>query len=185
VEWLAELDRDSSLEKVLEAAISYEQVLLSQISYCAKLTHLISYSYGHGDDVVYENDNRFSLDVCVSNLISLLPKDLRMKFFNKEKEIKKKILNYASNYECIKNDSCKDNELDAIVSDIRKKLSKELYEYSHLIGFLIDYLIKKSNYSFIKYLQFQLALIVDVLVEEGVIGLKRSSLFVGRVDVPK
>jgi len=181
-----ELVRESSLEKVLEAAISYEQVLLSQISYCAKLTNLISYNYDYGDDIVYESDNEFSLEVCVSNLISLVPRDLRLKFFDKEKEIKKKILDYANNYECIKNDNCEDNELDVIASEIRKKLSKELPEYSHLIGFLIDFLvIKKSKYSFVKYLQFQLALIVDLLIEEGIIGLKRSSLFVGRVDVLK
>jgi hypothetical protein len=171
---------------VLEAAISYEQVLLSQISYCAKLTHLISYSYGYGDDVAYETDNRFSLSVCIDNLISLLPKDLRMKFFDKEKEIKKKILDYAKNYECVKNDNCKDNELDEIIPNILGKLSKEFPEYSHLIKYLITYLIREeSKYGFVKYLQFRLALIIDVLVEEGIIGLKQSSLFVGRVDVPK
>ena len=184
---MAELGREGSqLEKVLEAAISYEQVLLSQISYCAKLTHLISHSYGYGDDVAYETDNRFSLSVCIDNLISLLPKNLRIKFFDKEKEIKKKILDYASNYECIKNDSCKDNELDMIVSDIRKILSKELPEYSHLIRYVIEFIInKKSKYNFIKYLQFQLVLIIDTLIEEGIIGLKQSSLFVGRVYVSK
>jgi hypothetical protein len=31
-----------------EAAISYEQVLLSQISYCAKLTNLISATHDYG-----------------------------------------------------------------------------------------------------------------------------------------
>ena len=184
---MAELVRESSLEKVLEAAISYEQVLLSQISYCAKLTNLISYNYDYGDDNLYESDNKFSLSVCIDNLISLLPKDLRMKFFNKEKEIKNKIFDYAKNYECIKNDTCKDEELDKIILELGKKLSKEFPEYSHLLKLVIPYLIKRKieKFLFVKYLQFQLVLIIDTLVEEGIIGLKRSTLFVGRVDVPK
>jgi hypothetical protein len=188
VEWLAELDRESNpLEKVLETVISYEQVLLSQISYCAKLTHLISYNYGYGDDVAYESDNIFSLSVCIDNLISLLPKDLRMKFFNKEKEIIRKIKSYVKNYECLKNDSCKDDELEKIKISINVKLSDELPEYSHLTKYIVEYFIteEESKLISVKYKQFQFALIIDVLMEEGIIGLKQSSLFVGRVDVPK
>jgi len=181
---LAELDREnSSLEKVLEAAISYEQVLLSQISYCAKLTNLLNETLSNeGTQYIYNNTR--SLIICVDNLISLLPKDLRLKVFSREWEIRKRIADYANNYKCLKDDTCSEKDLENIELEVLRVMRKELPEYSHIISYIIRSVVRGKASSVGVY-QFRLALVVDVLMEEGIIGLKQSSLFVGRVDVPK
>jgi hypothetical protein len=174
---------ESPLEKVLEAAISYEQVLLSQISYCSKLTNLISETISN-EGVQYLRNSSSSLMVCVKNLITLLPKDLRLRVFKREAEIRKRIADYASKYECLKRDTCKEEEIYAIESAVRRAILKEFPEYAHVIDFPLN-LVIRGGASSVGMNLFRLALAVDVLMEEGVIGLKRSSLFVGRVGVPE
>jgi len=174
---------ESPLEKVLEAAISYEQVLLSQVSYCSKQTNLISETISN-EGVQYLRNSSLSLMVCVKNLITLLPKDLRLRVFSREREIVRRITDYANRYECFRNDTCGEKELDAIESAVRKAIVKEFPEYAHVIDFPLD-LVIRGEASNMGMNLFRLALVVDVLMEEGIIGLKQSSLFVGRVDVPK
>jgi hypothetical protein len=174
---------ESPLEKVLEAAISYEQVLLSQISYCSKLTNLASETIS-SEGIQYLRDNSMSLMVCVKNLITLLPKDLRLRVFSREREIEEKIADYASKHECFKSKTCGEKELDVIESAVRKAILKELPEYTHVIVYPLS-LVVRGETSSIGMDIFRLALVVDILMEEGIIGLKQSSLFVGRVDVSK
>jgi len=176
---------ESPLEKVLEAAISYEQVLLSQISYCSKLTNIVSETFS-SEGVAYLRDSSSSLVVCVGNLISLLPKHLRLKVFERGSEIKKRIADYASKYECLRKKTCREEEIETIVSEVSKAMRKELPEYAHVINYVVAWFVEGGSTSLLISLYlFRLALVVDVLMEEGVIGLKQSSLFVGRVDVPK
>jgi len=174
---------ESPLEKVLEAAISYEQVLLSQISYCSKLTNLINETFSN-EGVQYLRNSSSSLMVCVKNLITLLPKDLRLRVFSREREIEEKIADYASKHKCFKDNTCGEKELDAVESAVRKAILKELPEYTHVIMYPLSLVIRGETSS-IGMNIFRLALVVDILMEEGIIGLKQSSLFVGRVDVPK
>jgi hypothetical protein len=175
---------ESPLEKVLEAAISYEQVLLSQISYCSKLTDLLSETLS-SEGAQYLRRRYLSLVVCVGNLISLLPKHLRLKVFSREREIMRRIDGYASKYECLKRDTCKGEEIEAIISEVSRAMYKEIPEYAHLINYVVAWFVKEGTASLIGLYQLRLALVVDVLMEEGVIGLKQSSLFVGRVGVPE
>ena len=174
---------ESPLEKVLEAAISYEQVLLSQISYCSKLTNLISETLSN-EGVQYLRNSSSSLIVCVKNLITLLPKDLRLRVLSRAREIVRRIADYASKYECFRNNTCGEKELDAVESAVKRDILKEFPEYAHVIDFPLD-LVVRGGESSVGMNLFMLALVVDLLMEEGIIGLRRTGLFVGRVDVPK
>ena len=174
---------ESPLEKVLEAAISYEQVLLSQISYCSKLTNLISETFSN-EGVQYLRNSSSSLVVCVKNLITLLPKDLRLRVLSRAREIVRRIADYANEYECFRNDTCGIKELDAVESAVKRAILKEFPEYAHVIDFPLD-LVVRGGESSVGMNLFMLALVVDLLMEEGIIGLRRTGFFVGRVDVPK
>jgi hypothetical protein len=179
---------ESPLEKVLEAAISYEQVLLSQISYCSKLTNLISETFSN-EGIQYLRDRRLSLMVCVDNLISLLPKDLRLKVFERElrikREIRERLADYARKYGCPKRDTCEEEKIEAIMSEVSRAVNEEIPGYAHLIRRVVAWFVEGESVLVVCLYQLRLALVVDVLMEEGIIGLKQSSLFVGRVDVPK
>jgi len=161
---------ESPLEKVLEAAISYEQVLLSQISYCSKLTNLISETLSN-EGVQYLRDRSLSLMVCVDNLISLLPRHLRLKVFERElrieREIRRRFADYASKYECLERDTCKRGEIETIVSEVSRAMRKEIPEYAHLVRRVVAWFVDGRSASVISLYQLRLALVVDVLMEEG------------------
>jgi hypothetical protein len=175
-----ELEEGSvKISKIPEALITYDQVILSQINHCAKLSGLfIETSSGtiHRD---------VDLAVCVESLRSLLPLALRKKVEEKIAWYRQWVYERASKYICFKNKTCASDK-EAYKRMINEIISEaEFPGYRHVIDGVVNYFLwpydKHLAIHIIKFSQFKLTLIVDLLAEEGIIGLKQPTLFVGGV----
>jgi len=180
---------DVGLSRIPEAVMTYEQVLLSQINHCAKLSGLIIKA---GTQTIHRD---LDIVVCVNSLQSLLPIELRKKLEERINWFKRWIFERANRYECFRNKTCgKSSEefkkFKAMVDEIANEASEQFPGYSHIINGFISFLLwpyeVQETFNVVSAWQFKLTLIVDLLAEEGIIGLKQPTLFVGGVkNVPK
>jgi hypothetical protein len=183
-----EMEEGSSvnISKIPEALITYDQVLLSQINHCAKLSGLVIKT---GSGTIHRE---VDLAVCVDSLRSLLPITLRKKVEEKIAWYRRWVFERASKYECFKKKTCARDikAFERMIDEIMNEAVEEFPGYSHVFdGVLYYYLWPYDEHQagpIIKFSQFKLTLIVDLLAEEGIIALKQPSLFVGGVrNVPE
>jgi len=175
-----------SVARVPEAVLTYEQVILSQINYCTKLSGLVVSS--NTGTVKRVTD----LEFCVNSLISLLPIEMRRKFEERLLRFKQWVLERASRYECFKKKTCGEEReyWETMIKEIYREAKEVFPGYSHTIVGFIAYVIWPYDEYFpwirIYNSLFELTLIIDMLAEEGIIGLKQPSLYVGGVrNVPE
>jgi hypothetical protein len=161
-----------SIVKAEEPMVSYERILLSQIDYCGKVSN-----------------EQYPL--CVNNLISLLPIDLRATIINEYDQIMDLIHDYIRKETpscCEIHDTilctCKGDELykigDKILSMFKQEHPDLYLKHRHVLkGLILDILdlgrigISKSA------LMFSIAL--DTLIELNIIGPKSITPHIGRV----
>jgi hypothetical protein len=175
-----------SVARVPEAVTTYDQVILSQINYCTKLSGLVvSTSTGTVKRVA-------DLEFCVNSLISLLPIEMRLKLEERLRWFKQWVLERASRYECFKKKTCGEEReyWETMIKEIYREAKEAFPGYSHTINGFIAYVVWPYDQYFpwiiIYNSLFKLTLIIDMLAEEGIIGLKQPSLYVGGIkNVPK
>ena len=170
-----------SVARVPEAVLTYEQIILSQINHCTKLTGLVV-SSNTGMVERYTD-----LNFCVNSLISLLPLEMRLRFKERLDWYRNWVLERARRYECFKNKTCGENRelLDTMIKEIYTEAKQAFPGYSHILNGFVAYVVWPYNqyypYIIIHYHLFRLTLVIDMLAEEGIIGLKQPSLYVGGV----
>jgi len=161
-----------SIVKAEEPMVSYERILLSQIDYCGKVS-------------------KEQYPLCVNNLISLLPIDLRATITNEHDQIMDLIHDYIrkENPPCCKiRDTilcvCKVDRLYEIGDKILLMFKQEhpdLYlKHRHVLkGLILDILdferigVSKSALMF--------SIVLDTLLELKIIGPKSITPHIGRV----
>ena len=153
-----------------EATISYDQLILLQLSRCSRPM---------GTETFVR---------CVLNFLTLLPPDVRLEVQKREGAIlralekeKETFCGSPSNYkhgyeygECVRAKS----------GEIALKVAEELNikSYYYIIYYLL--IARSDAYAYCQSL-LEMSLAVDVLHEKGLIGFKEKPLYVGAVDVPR
>jgi hypothetical protein len=154
------------VRRVDEAQLTYDQIILSQINFCSKISGA-------------------AYDACVSNLVSMLPSSLK-------DEVNKRFITL---YRAIKTLACNERDELLIgkreVFSIVEKIVLDhpyLYRYASALPSLIYTLCSKSarikNTARGLY-RLWFSIVLEVLEEAGFIGLKGSQVFIGVPNVPR
>jgi hypothetical protein len=166
--------RSRSVLRVEEPLVSYEQVLLSQINYCAKVS-----------------SESFSL--CVDNLISLLPSELRAEVLREYDEIESLLVKHI--VEDVKNCRLEDGRLtcdlalvegfearDRVVSRVKVEKPDLYFKHGHVLGGLVlDLLINRPMQPVANY-KLKFSIVLNKLLELQIVAPKSAALYVGRVE---
>jgi hypothetical protein len=172
-----ERDREYSVSRIPEPLVSYEYVLLTQVSHCAKTSYA-------------------EYPLCVDNLISLLPLELQERVIAEYTRVVRRVLSYIRelNLECCRETLesagvcyCEGYEekraLRALLDLVEERGDRELLVYRHILPTLISSIVsahpEKPPVGVWK-LKFTIA--TRLLLESGVIGPKTGALFIGRVE---
>jgi len=162
-----------SIVKAEEPMVSYERILLSQIDYCGKVS-------------------KEQYPLCIDNLVSLLPIDLRVAVANEYDQIMDLIHDYIRKEKpgcCNISDAilcfCKGDKLYMIASKILfmfKEEHPDLYlKHRHVLkGSILDILdIERTGVSR-NALMF--SIVLNLLLELKIIGPKSITPHIGRVE---
>ena len=156
---------ESSIKKVVEPVMSYEELLLNQINYCAKIL-----------------DDHFM--VCVEHLMNIIPKEVEEEVLRRFRKILKSVNNFLNDDRCKSlNSSSNEGELlRSYVNEIYKNYDEDFHLYERFVYHLV---LAYCDLGFISVVRTNLKfrIIVDVLEESGLLGLKNKGLYVGRVNV--
>lgn len=170
--------RSRSVLKAEEPLVSYEQVLLSQINYCAKVS-----------------SKEFPL--CVNNLISLLPSELRAEVLREYIEVKSALEKYI--VEEVKSCRLEERGLDCdlemdIYDACNVVLSKVMAErpdlymkHGHALGgFILDLIASAGRVQVfnqpIARSELKFSIVLHKLLELQIVAPKSSAIYVGRVE---
>jgi hypothetical protein len=159
--------------KAEEPMVSYERILLSQIDYCGKVS-------------------KEQYPLCVENLFSLLPIDLRATIINEYDQIMDLIQDYIRKEKpscCKINDAilclCKGDKLSMIGSKILHMLKEEhldLYlKHRHVLKELILDILDFERISVSKS-ALMFSIVLNLLLELKIIGPKSITPHIGRVE---
>lgn len=167
-----------SVLKTEEPLVSYEQVLLSQINYCAKVS-----------------GNEFPL--CVNNLISLLPLELRAEVLREYTEVKSTLEKYIA--EGVK--SCRFEEWglvcdlkmhiydawNVVLSRVMAKRPDLYMKHGHVLGGVVLDLLARAGrvQSFMQPVarsELKFSIVLHKLLELQIVAPKSSAIYVGRVE---
>jgi len=166
--------KSRSVLRAEEPLVSYEQVLLSQINYCAKVS-----------------SESFSL--CVDNLISLLPSELRAEVLREYDEIESLLVKHI--VEEVKDCRLEDEHLtcdlalvealethDRVVSRVKAEKPDLYLKHGHVLGGLVlDLLINKPVQHIANY-KLKFSIVLHKLLELQIVAPKNAALYVGRVE---
>jgi hypothetical protein len=164
-----------SVLRAEEPLVSYEQVLLSQINYCAKCPPEV-------------------FPLCVTNLISLLPFELRVEVLREYDEIKSLLVKYI--LEEVKNCRLEDGHLvcglfwddmyvahNKVVSRVNAEKPELYLKHGHVLGGLvIDLLTIDKPVQHIAGYKLKFSIVLHKLLESKIIAPKSAALYVGRVE---
>jgi len=165
-----DLSKSLPLKLSREAEITYDQLILRQLSRCSRPMDVLDFVK------------------CVMNLLALLPPDIRLevqkregaiyKAIEKEKEV---FCGSPSNYQ-YKEDYRKC--LDAKKSDIARKAVEDLDVKNYY--YIVYHLVFSDVLTYV-YCQNLLlfAIAVDVLHEKGLIGFEAKQVYIGGPNVPR
>jgi hypothetical protein len=161
-----------SIVKAEEPMVSYERILLSQIDYCGKVS-------------------KEQYPLCVNNLISLLPIDLRATIINEYDQIMDLIHGYIRKEKpscCKINDAilcfCKGDKLSMLGNKILLMFKEEhldLYlKHRHVLKELILDILDFERIGVSKS-ALMFSIVLDTLLELKIIGPKSITPHIGRV----
>jgi hypothetical protein len=161
-----------------EAEITYDQLILLQLSRCSKPMDTLYFAR------------------CVMNFLALLPPDIRLEVQKRKGAILQAIEKEEeafcgpppSSYESLNNyRKCIAEKANAIARKVAEELNAKSYYY--IIHSLITIEWGTSSYNQILHAYNQhllsMSIAVDILHERGLIGFKEKPLYVGAVDVPR
>jgi len=167
--------KSKDIIRTQEPLVSYEQVLLSQVDYCGKVSI-----------------TRFPL--CVDYLISLLPQELRGRVLERLEEIttivKSLVLKQPYCFkEQLKLGICSISGLDypnhmgSVLEEIRRKHQKLYERYSYILPSVVrafTYVHEDPHTKVpLGIYKLKAALAIEALMEEGIIGPKERALAIG------
>jgi hypothetical protein len=163
--------------KAEEPLVSYEQVLLSQISHCSKI--------------------RTDFEFCVDNLVSLLPPELKSEVFKEFNSI----IGLLQDYILEETNKCKlvggflectvegDEFLvtwSKTLSRVKKERPDLYFKYRHTIDEMIFRLLISFRPSPFKvdnaYSKLMFSIVIQKLLESQIIAPKNSAIHVGHVQ---
>jgi hypothetical protein len=164
--------------KAEEPLVSYEQVLLSQISYCAKVS-----------------SDEFPL--CVDNLISLLPSELRAEVIKEYREVGSTLVKYI--VEEVKGCTLEEWGLDCdlkmniydarnvVVSKVRAERPDLYMKHGHVLSdFVLDLLASAARLQDlinpVARSKLKFSIVLRKLLELQIVAPKSSAIYVGRVE---
>jgi hypothetical protein len=156
---------ESSIKKVVEPVMSYEELLLNQINYCAKIL-----------------DEHFL--VCIERLMDIIPKEVEEEVLRMFKKIVKPINNFLNEDRCrsLNSSSNEDELLRSYVNEIYKNYDEDFHLYERFVYYLVRAYCDRNYISYARAL-LKFRIIINVLEESGLLGLKNKGLYVGRVNV--
>jgi len=162
--------------RVEEPLVSYEQVLLSQINFCAKAS-----------------SEAFPL--CVDNLISLLPLELRVEVLREYDEVRSALVKYIleeATDACRVNDVSINCELawaemldirDRVVSKVKAERPGMYSKHGHVLGGLVlDLLTSGKPVQHLAGYKLKFSIVLHKLLELQIVAPKSAALYVGRVE---
>jgi len=170
-------ERSGSVLRVEEPLVSYEQVLLSQINYCAKAS-----SKG--------------FPLCVDNLISLLPLELRAELLREYSEIISTLVKYIIEEAagpCRLKDTSLICELaledmfevrNRVVSKVKAEKPDLYLKHGHVLGGLVLNLLTSNKPEQLQHLadhKLKFSIVLHKLLEQQIVAPKSATLYVGRV----
>jgi hypothetical protein len=165
-----------SIVKAEEPMVSYERILLSQIDYCGKASA-----------------QQYSL--CVDNLFSLLPVDLRVAVANEYDRIFGLIRDYVLDYVREKNLHCCKADNDTIqcyctveprmiqsIAAMFKKEHPDLYlKHRHVLKWVIRETLNMQEPGISKS-ALMFSVMLNLLIELKIIGPRSTTPHIGRVE---
>lgn len=156
---------ESSVKKVIEPVMSYEELLLNQINYCAKIL-----------------DDHFM--ICVNHLMNIIPEEVEEEVLRRFKKIEKSIKNFLNEDRCRSlNSSSNEGELlRSYVDEIYKNYDEDFHRYKRFVYRLVRVYCGQGHIG-VEEILLMFRIIVNVLEESGLLGLKNKGLYVGRVNV--
>jgi hypothetical protein len=165
-----------SVLRVEEPLVSYEQILLSQINFCAKVS-----------------SEAFPL--CVDNLISLLPLELRVEVLREYDEVKSVLVKYIleeAGDACRVNDVSLNCELawtemldmrDRVVSKVKAERPGMYLKHGHVLGgVVLDLLTSGKPVQHLAGYKLKFSIVLHKLLELQIVAPKSAALYVGRVE---
>jgi hypothetical protein len=153
-----------------EAGITYEQLILLQLSRCSRPMDALDF---------YK---------CVMNLLALLPPDIRLEVQRRESAVLKALNEKIKEVCGAPPKGPHDDEyykcLAAKRSEIALKVAEELNAKNYY--YIVHCLVPSNTITYV-YCQnlLDMCLAVDVLHERGLIGFEEKPLYVGTVNVPR
>lgn len=164
-----------SIVKAEEPMVSYERILLSQIDYCTKVS-------------------KEQYPLCVKNLVSLLPVELRVAVINEYDRIMSLLYDYVRGERphcCEISDNgvsvrcvCGGVDLIDVGNRILFMFMKEhsdLYlKYKHVLGGVVSEILDVSRTGVLKS-ALMFSIVLDLLLELKIVGPKSITPHIGRV----
>jgi hypothetical protein len=157
---------ESSIKKVIEPVMSYEELLLNQINYCAKIL-----------------DDHFL--ACVERLMDIIPKEVEEEVLRRFRKILKPVINFLNDDRCrsLNSSSNEGKLLRSYVDEIYNSYDEDFRLYERFVYYLVLVYCNQSSYIPNVKALLKFRIIIDVLEESGLLGLKNKGLYVGRVNV--